>query len=103
MLDAAEGNAAVPFSQVTLIGEISSDNDGRVILSPGVTSRAGIKPNTKIKVLRVGGQTVLVDAAVYAVSKVRAKTKGAAERLGLKTEEDVYEFLNALNEEDRNP
>ena len=89
-------SGSLDITQAQVIQDVVSDENNQIILSDEVFSRIGVKPNTRMKVLQMGDCLVLVNAAVYVVAKVRAGMKGEAERLGLNTEEDVYEYLNQL-------
>lgn len=87
-------------SQVQVVGEICSDSEGQVILSNKLLSQIGVRPNVKMKVLREGNRLVVVDAAAYTISLFREGMKGEAERLGLKNDDDVFEFLDKLRHEE---
>ena len=101
MASAVDVSPVQPVAQVQVVGEICSDGEGQVILSNKLLSQIGVRPNVRMKVLREGDHLVLVSAAAYAIAKARAGMKGEAERLGLKTEDDVYEFLNRLRHEEQ--
>ena len=100
MASAVDVSTVQPVSQVQVVGEICSDGEGQVILSNKLLSQIGVRPNARMKVLREGNRLVVVDAIAYAFDQLHEGMKGEAERLGLKTENDVYEFLNSLDEEE---
>ncbi len=100
MTSAVDASTVQPVSQVQVVGEICSDGEGQVILSNKLLSQIGVRPNVRMKVLREGNRLVVVDAAAYAISKFREGMKGEAERLGLKNDDDVFEFLNKLRHEE---
>ena len=100
MSSVAGAGTVQPVSQVQVVGEICSDGEGQVILSNKLLSQIGVRPNVRMKVLREGDRLIVVDAVAYAISLFREGMKGEAERLGLKNDDDVFEFLDKLRHEE---
>lgn len=84
------------LTHAEVIKDVFAGENGQVVLSNDVVAQIGVTPKMRMKILKVDGLLVLMNAALYAISKARAGMEGEAERLGLHTEEDVYEFLNDL-------
>lgn len=99
MVAILEKNNGLNIAEAQYVQDVFAGDNKQVVLSDEVVSRIGVKPNMKMKVLQMGDCLVLVNAAAYAIAKVRAGMQGEAERLGLKTEEDVYKYLNQLRHE----
>ena len=91
------GNSAVnPIPRVNIVQDVFPGNNGQVVISSELLSRIGVNPNTRLKVVYDGEQIVVMDAARYAVEQFQKDMEGEAERLGLKTDEDVYEMWSQL-------
>lgn len=96
-----ENSSGLNIAHAQVVEDVFAGDNGQVVLPNEVVARIGIKPNTRMKVLQMGDHLVLVSAVAYAIAKARVGMKGEAERLGLKTEDDVYEFLNRLRHEEQ--
>ena len=96
-----EKESDLNIAQAQAVQDVFVGDNSQVVLPNEIVSRIGVKPNMVMKVLQVGDCLVLVNAAAYAIAKARAGMKGEAERLGLKTEDEVYEYINQLRHEGR--
>ena len=70
--------------------------DGRMILPKELLAKIGASPNSPVKIILEDNRIVVVNAARYAMEKLQEAMKGEAERLGLKTDEDVFEMWSEL-------
>lgn len=70
--------------------------DGRMTLPNELLAKIGAFPNSPVQIILENDRIVVVNAARYAMEKLQKAMEGEAERLGLKTDEDVFEMWSEL-------
>ena len=85
--------------QVEMTGAASFSDTG-LVLSNELLSRIGASSKAPPKVIVDGDRIVVVNSVRYAIEKCRRAMKGEAERLGCKTDEDVFELLSQWRHEE---
>ena len=79
------------LAKVTSKGQITIPKEIREILK--------IKEGSKILFFKKGDEIVIKNAAMIALEKIQEEFDGEAERLGLKTEEDVVKLIKEYRKE----
>jgi len=74
---------------------------GQITIPVDVRKRLGIGPGDKVVFVEQEGSFVLYNAAHVAIDTIQSAMLGAAERAGIKTEEDVARLVQELRR-DRN-
>ncbi|MDR0861857.1 MAG: AbrB/MazE/SpoVT family DNA-binding domain-containing protein [Oscillospiraceae bacterium] len=72
---------------------------GQVTIPIEIRKKLGVKEGDKIIFLEEAGRIVVVNSAKVAFANMRAAFAGEAERLGLKTEEDVVALVDEVRDE----
>ena len=85
--------------QVEITGAASYGDNG-LMLSNELLSKIGASSKVPPKVIIDGQRIVVVNPVRYAIEKCREAMKGEAERLGCKTDEDVFELLSKWRHEE---
>ncbi|MBQ3388955.1 MAG: hypothetical protein IJG60_07065 [Thermoguttaceae bacterium] len=78
----------------------ASFSDTGLVLSNELLSKIGASPKVPPRVIVDGDRIVVVNSVRYAIEKCRRTMKGEAERLGCKTDEDVFELLSKWRHEE---
>ena len=94
-----EPTAETTSIQVEMTGAASLGDNG-LVLSNELLSKIGASSKVPPKVIIDGDRIVVVSTVRYAIEKCRKAMKGEAERLGCKTEEDVFELLSKWRHEE---
>ena len=76
---------------------------GQVTIPKNVRAALGIETGDRVTFVVDGTNVRVVNSAVYALMKLQDQMKGAAEKVGLITEDDVADWItNSRREENRN-
>lgn len=93
MSDVVNSTAENPDVRVEMLGAASIDDRG-LVLSSELLSKIGVSPKAPPKILIDGERIIVVNSVRYAIEKCRKAMEGEAERLGCKTDEDVFKLLS---------
>lgn len=85
--------------QVEMAGAASLGDNG-LVLSNELLSKIGASSKVPPKVIVEGDRIVVVNSVRYAIEKCRKAMEGEAERLGCKTDEDLFELLSKWRHEE---
>ena len=72
---------------------------GQITISSDVVSRFGIKKGEEFYVIKHDKGFSLMLSSIDPIDEIRNMSEGIAEKLGLKTEEDVVEYMGNLRKE----
>lgn len=66
---------------------------GQITIPKVIRDMLGLKECSKVLFVKKGEDIVIQNSAMVALEKIQNEFDGEAERLGLKTEENVVEFI----------
>ncbi len=72
---------------------------GQITIPIEIRKRLNIKDGDKVVFLEENGKIVMENSAMVALREVQDAFKGEAERLGLKTEQDVVNLVKEVRKE----
>ena len=72
---------------------------GQITIPVSVRRKLGVKDGDKVLFLDEGQGVVMVNASVQALIEVQADFAGMADRLGIKTEQDVVDMVKEVRRE----
>jgi AbrB family looped-hinge helix DNA binding protein len=72
---------------------IRVNSDGQVKLPAEIRRFLNVNDGGKVSVTKKDGYVIIENASVKAIDDVREAYKGAAEKLGVKTEEDIVNLV----------
>ena len=76
---------------------------GQVTIPKNVRAALGVETGDRVTFVVDGTNVRVVNSAVYALMKLQDQMKGAAEKVGLMTEDDVADWItNSRREENLN-
>ncbi len=76
---------------------------GQVTIPKNVRAALGVETGDRVTFVVDGTNVRVVNSAVYALMKLQDQMKGAAEKVGLLSEDDVADWItNSRREENRN-
>ena len=74
---------------------------GQITIPKSIREKLKLKEGSKIIFLQKGKDIIIKNSAMLALEKVQDAFDGEAERLGLKTEEDVVNMIKGFRKEKR--
>lgn len=72
---------------------------GQITIPVSVRRKLGVKDGDKVMFLDEGQGVVMVNASVQALIEAQADFAGVADRLGIKTEQDVVDMVKEVRRE----
>lgn len=72
---------------------------GQITIPIEIRKKLNIKDGDKVVFIEENGKIVIENSAMIALKEVQEAFKGEAERLGLKTEQDVVEMVKEVRKE----
>ena len=72
---------------------------GQITIPVSVRRKLGVKDGDKVMFLDEGQGVVMVNASVQALIEAQADFAGMADRLGIKTEQDVVDMVKEVRRE----
>jgi len=72
---------------------------GQITIPVSVRRKLGVKDGDKVMFLDEGRGVVMVNASVQALIEAQADFAGVADRLGIKTEQDVVDMVKEVRRE----
>lgn len=72
---------------------------GQITIPIDIRKKLGIKEGSKVLFIEEGGRIYLANSSMEALREAQLAFAGEAERVGLKTEEDVVALIKELREE----
>lgn len=66
---------------------------GQITIPKSIRERLDLKEGSKIIFIESGNDIIIKNAAMLSLEKIQKAFEGEAERLNLKSEEDVVEFI----------
>ena len=74
---------------------------GQITIPVEVRKKLGVRDGDKVVFIEEGGRIIMANAAMVALKNTQAAFAGEAERLGLKTEQDVVDLVKKVRREKR--
>lgn len=68
---------------------------GQITIPKSIRERLNLKEGSKIIFIENGNDIIIKNAAMLSLEKIQKAFEGEAERLNLKSEEDVVEFIKS--------
>ncbi len=72
---------------------------GQITIPKEIRSRLGVKDGDKVIFIEENGRIIMENAAMIALKNAQDAFAGEAERLGLKTEQDVVDMIREVRRE----
>ena len=72
---------------------------GQITIPKSIREKLDLKEGSKIIFLQKGNDIVIKNSTMLALEKIQEEFEGEAERLNIKTEEDVVELLKEFRKE----
>ena len=72
---------------------------GQITIPVEIRKKLGVKDGDKVVFLEENGRIIMGNAAMVALRQAQAAFVGEAERLGLKTEQDVVDMVKEVRRE----
>jgi len=79
------------------IGKVMSK--GQVTIPIGIRKKLNLKEGDKVVFIEKDGNIVIANSAMVALQNIQDAFEGEAERLGLKTEEDIVDLAKEVRKE----
>ena len=79
------------------IGKVMSK--GQVTIPIGIRKKLNLKEGDKVVFIEKDGNIVIANSAMVALQNIQDAFEGEAERLGLKTEEDIVGLVKEVRKE----
>ncbi|MBR1658631.1 MAG: hypothetical protein IJ697_09250 [Synergistaceae bacterium] len=83
----------------TLTENVSTIHDNKVVIPEGIQKILGVSDGYRVMFIPDGEEVRVVNPAVHAMRKLQEAMKGAAERAGLYTEDDVVALVKEVRAE----
>ena len=74
---------------------------GQITIPKSIRDMLNLKEGSKIIFIQRGKDIIIQNSAMLALEKIQDEFEGEAERLGLKTEEDVVKMIKEFRKEKR--
>lgn len=72
---------------------------GQITIPVEIRKKLGVKDGDKVIFIEENGRIIMENAAITALKNAQAAFEGEAERLGLKTEQDVVDMVKEVRRE----
>lgn len=72
---------------------------GQVTIPINIRKKLNLREGDKIIFIEQDGNIIMMNSAMIALKKIQHSFEGEAERLGLKTEDDVVDLVNEIRKE----
>ena len=72
---------------------------GQVTIPINIRKKLNLKEGDKVIFMEQDGNIIVMNSAMVALQKIQKSFEGEAERLGLKTEDDVVDLVNEIRKE----
>ena len=72
---------------------------GQITIPVGIRKRLGVKDGDKVIFIEENGRVIIENAAMIALKTAQDDFVGEAERLGIKTEQDVVDMVKEVRRE----
>jgi len=72
---------------------------GQITIPAEIRKRLGVKDGDKVVFIEENGRIIMENAVMIALKNAQAAFAGEAERLGLKTEQDVVDMVKEVRRE----
>jgi AbrB family looped-hinge helix DNA binding protein len=72
---------------------------GQITIPKEIRKRLGVKDGDKVIFVEENGRIIMENAAMIALKEVQNAFAGEAERMGLKTEQDVVDMIKEVRRE----
>ena len=74
-------------------------NKGQITIPISIRKALNLKKGDKVAFVETEGQYVLISPTMLAIQKLQSEFEGAAEKSGLKDENDVVEMIKTFRKE----
>ncbi len=81
------------------VAKVSSQ--GQITIPADIRKRLGVQPGGKVVFIQDGDRVMIANATIEAFEQMQRVFAGEAERLGLKTEQDVVDLVRQVRAERR--
>jgi AbrB family looped-hinge helix DNA binding protein len=72
---------------------------GQVTIPIDIRKKLSLKEGDKVLFMEEEGKVFIANASLVALSKIQTAMEGEAEKAGLKTEQDVVDFVKSIRKE----
>ena len=72
---------------------------GQITIPVGIRRKLGVKDGDKVIFIEENGRIIMENAAMIALKNTQAVFAGEAERLGLRTEQDIVDMVKEVRRE----
>lgn len=72
---------------------------GQVTIPINIRKKLNLKEGDKVIFMEQDGNIIVMNSAMIALQQIQQSFEGEAERLGLKTEDDVVDLVNEIRKE----
>ena len=69
---------------------------GQITIPVGIRNRLGVKDGDKVIFIEENGRVIIENAAMVALQNAQESFAGEAERLGIRTEQDVVDLVKEV-------
>jgi AbrB family looped-hinge helix DNA binding protein len=74
---------------------------GQITLPKDIRDALGVQTGDRVTLIRKDDQVIMMNSAVYAMKMLQTAMAGEAEKVGLKSEEDVMAMIAAMRNEEK--
>ena len=72
---------------------------GQITIPKDIRDKLGVGPGDKVMVIWDGERVSMMNPAIYAMKMLQKELEGEAEKLGLKTEDDIVALCKEIRKE----
>ena len=73
---------------------------GQITLPKDIRDALGVQTGDRVTLIRKDDQVIMMNAAVYAMKMLQTAMKGEAEKVGIKSDDDVSAMIAEMRAED---
>lgn len=74
---------------------------GQITLPKDIREALGVKTGDRVTLIRRDNQVIMMNSAVYAMKMLQAAMEGEAEKVGLRSDEDVVGMVKEMRSEEQ--
>lgn len=88
------------MSENILVGDAKVMSKGQVTIPKNIREALGVSTGDRVTFIVEDGQIIVMNSAIYAMKKFQRQMKGAANSMGLQSEEDVADWITESRRKD---
>lgn len=73
---------------------------GQITLPKDIRDALGVKTGDRVTLIRQDDQVIMMNSAVYAMKVLQSSMEGEAEKVGLRSEQDVSDMITQMRAEE---